>query len=200
MHGKNMAIVDGKIWAPHQVFYIQGMLFNAHSAMRSIMRLTDFLEKIPENVTEEYILNLPTHALLNELQNIIVNGAALSRYFWPVRKGHESRGENLRSAFQITENSALYSRDLRNDIEHFDERLDKYLSGDIVGYIFPEFLGFRPIEKGVQGHFFRAYFIECAIFKLLEAEYEMEPLIQEIIRVNKLLLSADQNGGMFPKA
>ncbi len=36
----------------------------------------------------------------------------------------KTRGEKLRSAFKLDENSALFNRDLRNAWEHFDEQLD----------------------------------------------------------------------------
>ena len=57
------------------------------------------------------------------LQNIIIQSAALSRYFWPPRnrvkelnKIHKKRAEYLREAFEISKNSALKNRDLRNQL------------------------------------------------------------------------------------
>ncbi len=191
-------IVDGKIFGPYQAFYIQSMLFNCQSAARSIARLDPVFEKLPHEVTEEYLRNLPTHTILNELQNIVVQGAALSRYFWPVRKGHEERGRHLREAFNVNDGNPLQARELRNAIEHFDERLDVYLSSGLVGYIFPEFVGSRPNEDGVAGHFFRAYFVDCGIFRLLDGEYIIEPLMDEILRLSAALQEADSNGSNFP--
>jgi hypothetical protein len=195
-----MGVVDGRIWAPFEAFYIHGMLFNAQSAFRSIARISDAFDKLPEKVTEEDLISLPTHAILNDLQNIIVNGAALSRYFWPVRKGHEERGAHIREALSITNDNPLYSRGLRNAIEHFDERLDKYLSSGIVGVVIPEYVGPKPYDDGVHGHFFRAFFTDIGVFRLLEAEHEIEPIAEEIIRINELLERADENGGHLPKA
>jgi hypothetical protein len=70
-----------------------------------------------------------------------MQAGALSRYFWPVRKGHEWRGAQLRSAFGISDDSPLRSRDLRNSIEHFDERLDLFLDGGVTGHVLPEYVG-----------------------------------------------------------
>lgn len=191
-------IVDGKIFGLYQTFYIQSMLFNCQSAARSIDRIDSVFEKLSHKVTEEDLRKLPTHSILNELQNIVIQGAALSRYFWPIRKGHEERGNHLREVFNVNEGNPLQARELRNTIEHFDERLDVYLLSGIVGYIFPEFVGPRPNEDDVAGHFFRAFFVDCGIFRLLDVEYKIEPLMNEILRLGAALQEADSNGSNFP--
>lgn len=193
-----MAVIDGKIWAPFETFYIQAMLFNCQSALRSLVRVSSVFEKLPQDVTEEHLLNLPVHAILNELQNVVIQGGALSRYFWPVRKGHEDRGRQLRQALAVGDDSPLHNRDLRNAIEHFDEKLDAYLSSGLSGYIFPEFVAPRPRQDGVPGHFFRAYFIDCGVFRLLDGEYEIEPIALEIQRISATLEEADENGSRLP--
>lgn len=193
-----MTVFDGKIWAPFETFYIQAMLFNCQSALRSMVRVSSAFEKLPQDVTEEHILNLPVHPILNELQNVVIQGGALSRYFWPVRKGHEDRGRQLRQALAVGDDSPLHNRDLRNAIEHFDEKLDVYLSSGLSGYIFPEFVAPRPREDGVPGHFFRAYFIDCGVFRLLDGEYEIEPIALEIQRISAALEEADKNGSRLP--
>ncbi len=189
-----MSIIDGKIFAPFETFYIQAMLFNCNSALRSMARISSVFEKLPQDVTEEDLLDLPIHAILNELQNVVIQGAALSRYFWPIRKGHEDRGRQLRQALAIGDDNPLHDRNLRNAIEHFDEKLDVYLSSGLVGCIFPEFVAPRPRDDGVSGHFFRAYFIDCGVFRLLDEEYEIEPIALEIQRISASLEEADENG------
>lgn len=190
-----MTAADYTIWPHYEVFYISSMQFNCQSAVRSMARVSRVFEQLPSQPTHDDIAALPSQSILNELQNVVVQGAALSRYFWPVRKGHEKRAERLRRAFSVGESSPLYDRNLRNAIEHFDERLDKYLGAGIVGYIFPEFVGHRPAEEGVAGHFFRAYFVDVGVFRLLDEEYPVESLIQEIFRLNGLLEAMSSQGG-----
>lgn len=188
------------IWPPHQAFYIQSMLFNSTSAVRSIARLNHTFEKLPSPPTMEDISRLPTTVILNELQNMVLQAAALSRYFWSVRpkvEEHASRAAALRDAFGIDESNPLVDRNLRNALEHFDERLDKYLSSGIVGYVFPQFVGLRPIEEGVPGHFFRAYFANEGTFRLLDEEFAIEPLANALHNLHEQLDKMDKNGGMF---
>lgn len=175
------------IHPPYRAFYVQSMLFNARSAMRSIEivhSVVKHIEKLGFEVAEKQI---DTHDVLDQLQNIVVQGASLSRYFWPVRKGHEKRAEQLRESFNISKQSPLFSRDLRNEIEHFDERLDKYLLKGAVGVFLPEYFGPEPEPDGRPFHLFRAYYVDVGEFHLLGNGYSMIPMVEEILRLHDLL-------------
>lgn len=193
-----MGVVDGRIWPPYEAFYIQGMLFNAQSAFRSIARISHAFDNLSNDVEEKGFDRIFTQVILNDMQNIIVHGAALSRYFWPIRKGHEERACHLRVSLKIDESNPLYSRELRNAIEHFDERLDSYLSKGIVGVVIPEYVGPKPGDGGVPGHLFRAFFTDVGEFRLLDSEHKMDPIVTEIIRIKELLEKADENGSRLP--
>jgi hypothetical protein len=86
------------ICPPYEAFYIDSMHFSSSSAIESVSRVADTLEAVSNGTLERS--DLDEDALLNQLHNIIVQGAALSRYFWPVRKGHELRGETSRRTIQ----------------------------------------------------------------------------------------------------
>lgn len=69
-----------------------------------------------------------THAM-----SFIHKAAAVSRIFWPPKSFSKessarakSRGENLKKALQINDTHPIKSRDLRDHLEHFDERLDDW--------------------------------------------------------------------------
>jgi len=191
---------ESPIWPPYEAFYIQSMLFNSSSAVRSILRLERVFEKLPPHPTIEDVEQLPTKLILNELQNMVVQAGALSRYFWPVRQEHKPRGELLRRFFGMAEDSPLFNRDLRNAIEHFDERIDRYFSRGAIGYFFPEYVGQKLEEDGVPGHFFRAYFVDTGEFRLLDEEFLMQPMADEILFVHSHLEKMDNEGGCFQRA
>jgi hypothetical protein len=81
------------IWPPFEVFYIHSMLFNTQSAARSIEVISTVMSYLTESKDADPLAAIDTEDVLNHLQNIVVQSAALSRYFWPVRKGHDRRGE-----------------------------------------------------------------------------------------------------------
>lgn len=66
---------DFEIFPPFEAFYIEAMSFNSVSALSSCEALNAELEKTPVEWNAEVILNA--------VQNVALQGAALSRYFWP---------------------------------------------------------------------------------------------------------------------
>jgi hypothetical protein len=89
---------------------------------------------------------------LFSLQEAMGHAAALSRLFWPVDKGAlaKARGGKLRMAFGLDGESVLKDRSLRNALEHFDENLDAYLLGNVVGQFVPSFIG---LASEIPEHF-----------------------------------------------
>lgn len=184
------------IFAPFEAFYLDSMLFNSDAAGASVDVVAETVEAIEQR--SAVLADLDQDELLNHLQNIVLHAAALSRYFWPARSGHEERGEQLRVAFDVTDASPLKSRDLRNALEHFDERLDRYLETNVVGHILPRYVGPVPRDNSIPVHLFRAYFIDRGVFALLGQEYEMQPLVDEIGRIHNLIVAAVQKGSRLP--
>ena len=71
-------------------------------------------------------------------------------------------------------------------IEHFDEKLDHYLAKGIVGHVIPHYFGPEGDSSGVPRHCFRAYFINVGVFEILGNRYEIEPIANELLRLNEL--------------
>jgi hypothetical protein len=185
------------IQPPWQAFYIQSMLFNTMSATRSIEEVNAMLAVARENSPENPYGVLYGTRFLADLQNLIVHAGALSRYFWATQPSHRWRGAELRDAFQIADDNPLRNRDLRNAIEHFDERLDDYLGDGIFGNILPEYIGPAPESDGPPFHIFRAYYVDTVQFRLLDKTYDIQPIAGEVVKVHRTLLKMDQGGGVF---
>lgn len=190
-------------WTPHQAFYIQSMLFNTTSAFQSC----GIAEKIVQKISSgEIDPQAKKDILLDCLQNVVNQSGAISRYFFPSRDGpkggsdknlHKDRGAYLREIFEVDESSPLINRGLRNSIEHFDERLDLYLKGGMVGYIFPSLVLPEPEDSEVPHHIFRAYYLKEGIFQILGERYEIQPIVNEVARIHDLLVKFDEHGGVF---
>lgn len=171
------------IHPPYRIFYNLSIAFCAKSAARSISAVADLMQELSSSDGSLSLDDVDAESVLDELQNIIVQGAAVSRYFWPTDKSHRRRGEELRQQYNIPDSSPLKSRDLRNAIEHFDERLDDYFAKGIVGTVIPHYLGPEPPPSQVKRHFFRAYFLDSGVFEILGQRYEMEPISRELWRL-----------------
>ena len=184
---------DG-IWPPYEAFYIEAMLSNTCSAVASLELLSEAIDRLEQDTSDDPLCNLDVNGLLNELQNFILQAAAISRYFWPARTGHEARAGHLREVLGVGDDNPLRNRDLRNDIEHFDEKLDAYLADGIVGHILPEYVGPLPENNGVPTHMFKAYYLDAGVFEMLGNRYQIQPIADEILRLHNLLLSGRRTG------
>jgi len=179
---------------PYEEFYFTSMLFHTISALTSLQSFNILLRHFQEDPS-----SVPPHEPLNHLQNVILHGAALSRYFWPSRNGkkRDARAKALRHSFEMTADSPLKSRDLRNDLEHFDERLDEYLAEGIEGFIIPNYFEPMPQDAGVYQHFLRAYYTDTDEFEVLGQRFAIEPIAKEIQRIHGMLVDLDRTGRIF---
>jgi hypothetical protein len=46
---------------------------------------------------------------------------------------------------------------------------------------------------------FRAYFVDTGRVAILGVRYELQPLVDEIVRLHKLLRQCDEAGSRFPR-
>lgn len=183
------------IFPPFETFYIISLLSCTESALISAAWVSRYQQDTMGNEQK-----VPNQALLNHLQNIAIQGAAVSRFFWPIGKKYQKRGAFLRERFRLDDESPLKSRDLRNRMEHYDEYLDDYFSTkQIVGHILPDYVGPEPVEEQVPYHLFRAFFTDTGRVAILGVRFELQPLLDELFYLHELLLKCDEAGSRFPK-
>jgi len=186
---------DFVIFPPFETFYILSLLSCTESALISAEWVSRFL---PEYVKRPE--KFPPQSVLNHLQNIALQGAAISRFFWPVGNKYQRRGAFLRERFKLDDSSPLRSRELRNRMEHYDEYLDDYFATErMVGHILPDYVGPEPVEEEVPYHLFRAYFVDTGRVAILGVRFELQPLVDEILRLHHILRNCDQTGSRFPR-
>jgi hypothetical protein len=173
----------------HEVFYIENLLFSTDSALSSVSWVSGLLKKI-EAGQKDFDPKQP----LNQLQNLINQGGAISRFFWPSDRKYERRGALLREIFEISEGSPLRNRALRNQVEHYDEYLDDYLKSVSAGVFTPHYFGPEPRNDGVPRHYFKAYYFDTGMFEVLGRRYEIKPLAEEILKLHSRLLESEGHG------
>ena len=85
-------------------------------------------------------------------------------------------------------------------MEHYDEYLDDYFATQHVGgHILPDYVGPEPAEEEVPYHLFRAYFIDTGRVAILGVCFELQPVVDEILRLHELLEKCDETGSRFPR-
>jgi hypothetical protein len=82
-------------------------------------------------------------------------------------------------------------------MEHFDEKLDKYLEKNQVGEFLPSDVRADVPVSEVPLHVFKGFYINPRVFVLLGNEYELLPIITEVERIHDLLVECVKSGYRF---
>ena len=183
-----------KIWPPYEIFYIESLLTKTSTAI-------SYYERLDEIITDQELFDQYSLSLIDLAENIINQAAAISKYLFPIRvKGtknlpHKLRGEKLKEALQIETNNPLEDRWVRDYAEHFDEKLDIFLSKPIAGNFVPSRVVLTSEELDEVTFVFRGYVVNEFKFICLEKEIILTPIVQEIYRIHNLLVDFSENGG-----
>lgn len=183
--------LDSGIYPMFEAFYIESILYSATCADQAFGRFDEY-KKDASKATE----------VVASAHEALTHVAAISRFFWPSYSKQnlhynlsKKRGEKLRKGFNIRNDSALSDRNLRNAIEHFDEKLDAFLLQGNVGYFHPE-----PIVDKVESvesdlvHVFRFVDPEKEKCILLGQEYSFTSIRGEISHVLNGIERMKNNG------
>lgn len=167
----------GGILSHCEAFYIHSIQYAASRSHQAFLRYDAYL-------TSSAI----APAIVSTVQEALSHAAALSRFFWPSREGlASSRGKTLRDKFDVTNQSPLHERALRNALEHFDERLDEYLLWNDTGYFFPgAMVDDHTLADDPIGRVFKLVDPKHHIFVVLGQKFEFQPIREEIKRILEL--------------
>jgi hypothetical protein len=142
---------------------------------------------------------------LMELAEAIRQAGIVGHYFWPGGKNkkpqHTMRAEKLRHAFNVEENSPLLEFELRNRLEHLDERLDNYFLDETFGAVLPFCLtdeDFTEVDFA-KGHIFLAANPKTKKAFVLNEVFEFGPLFLELNRLLPVVDKAYELGGRLPR-
>lgn len=188
----------GGIYPLHEAFYIHSIIYSASRAGDAFQRF-DIARAV--NDTEEN--------QVSAVQEALGHAGALSRFFWPsglragaaqpLKRLRAARATKLRAAFNLTDESPLRDRNLRDSLEHFDERLDSYLLTNDAGYFFPlARIGRAELATQETAHIFKLVDPATSSFVCLGMWYDFGLLRREVARVHELAVAMDEVGGRLP--
>jgi hypothetical protein len=185
----------GGIISYSEAFYIHSIIYSASRCLDSFYRYEALKDK-----------DILPDELISIVQEAVGHSAALSRYFWPSPGGKkkqpnlikvkEKRGEKLRLAFNLDDNSALYNRSLRNAWEHFDERLDCYCLENDSGDFFPRcIIDSHELADDPVRHIFKLLDIEEECLVLLGKKFFFSPIKESVQKILTIAEQLDKQGG-----
>ena len=181
---------------PHfEVMFLHSMLYASGRSLDSFQR---FRRITDPRADADYAVSV--------IQEAVGHAAALSRFFWPasgrkressfLREARILRGQYLREAFVISDDSPLANRSLRNAWEHFDERLDAYQLEVNGGVLLPGCLiESHGIADDPVGYTFKVLDPEAECLVLLGVRYFYGEIRDEVARVHRIAKAAKGKSG-----
>ena len=114
------------------------------------------------------------------VQAFLVCCGDISKLLWPNEK-YDARGIGLRKSLGVDDDSPLRPRDFRNHFEHFDERLEDWITSSerhniVDSSIFPKGLFVGIDEKD----YLRNYHNDTGTVSFRGDEYHLVPLVKAI--------------------
>lgn len=175
----------GGIAPGYEIFYIECIDIALDSAIKSYVQLNHIINDSDFNGGV-----LIAKELINLAENIITQSAILSKYFKPPTNNriHLLRSKRLREMYAIEDDNLILNRDFRNHIEHFDEKLDRFLNppDPFIGTLSPFCLLDQSSDLNNVAHVFRAYVLNEEKYISLNETFEINPIMKEIDRLKEL--------------
>jgi hypothetical protein len=131
--------------------------------------------------------NTDVDAVWFALQGMLISAANASKLLWGSKSSEDLLArKELRESVEVDEQSAFYSRKLRNDFEHFDERLEVWFEANAHHMYLGRNIGrlatlIAPAPK--PGDIFGHFDPEAATVSFWERSTELIPLASEAERI-----------------
>lgn len=130
---------------------------------------------------EEVSLGGNVERVFYAVQNLLNAGANISKAFWGPGGGLALQRKPLRDSIGIADNSPLREVTMRNNFEHFDERLDRWWAESvshnradmIIGPKDRVFVGLEPIDE------FRIFDPQTTNLSFWGQEFNLHALVNE---------------------
>lgn len=104
-----------------EMVYLRELLGQCESGRAAVKRMNELLR------------GRQTTEFFREAADFLQHAACISRLLWPAPKGNAAeraramaRGNDLRCALRVDDTHVLRVRDLRDHLEHYDERIDDW--------------------------------------------------------------------------
>ncbi len=173
---------DG-IYPLYEAFYIHSIMYSADRVLEAFERYDSLRRK-----------NAPAPDQVSAVHEALGHAAALSRFFWPSGVGPrrrtaqreltQARAAKLRTAFGLTDSSPLKDRSLRDALEHFDERIDRYLLSSDAGQYMPvPRIGDSSTLPDGMHHIFKLVDPATESFVILDSKFRFGEIRQEATRI-----------------
>lgn len=189
----------------HQLVYVTELKTQSALAILAIKELTSSIETIRDKSVPESDRFSHNLSSFRHIHSFLTHASNVSKLFWPMvsveppKKPDKlikwqfttNRGQELRTLYDIQPGNALENRELRNHMEHFDERLDEFLAerDNIIGQVVTADMIIGPVNSEIGGlkpdFFIRQYDPYDGIFTFRGIQYKVPVIDSAVVKVYK---------------
>jgi hypothetical protein len=118
------------------------------------------------------------------LQSILVAAANLSKLLWGSGGRKEAERNRLRESLGVADNSPLRDPDLRNDFEHFDERVERWFESSTHRNYLGRFVGpYNAVAGFDTGDRFQHFDPESGVVTFWDHSVYLKDVLAEVKRI-----------------
>jgi hypothetical protein len=121
----------------------QHQAFAKHVFLGEIEYQSQFAARAAEHL-QTCADNFDPIEIWSAVQSILIAAGNVSKILWPPRSRSAPRGAMLRALLDIDENNAISDRNFRNHFEHYDERIEDWLSSTHSAVYVDQIIGPPP--------------------------------------------------------
>lgn len=152
---------------------------DANSFMQKIDNIaaTEFRERI--TIIKKFFFSLST---------FVGHAAMVSKILWPSNPSSYDRGLFLRQFLELPEDHIISEKKLRNHLEHYDERLDRWFAQSPQHNYATDNLGSLTSIQGIaKTDIFRHYDPRERIFWFWGESYNMQEYVNGLIQIQNVV-------------
>ncbi|WP_312498307.1 hypothetical protein [Bacillus luti] len=128
-----------------------------------------------------------TNQLWYFTQNFLIATANVSKILWGSKDKISLSRLPLRKSLNVKDDSMIRSRALRNDFEHFDERVETWSTESTRKNFVDSNVGSAGMIIGVdQDDYFRNFDPDKMVVTFKGKIYEFQPIVDELVELHKI--------------
>jgi hypothetical protein len=154
----------------------------ARSASRSTQAVADVIDHYDSNGILAEITDEHVDFVLDEVQNILVQGGHVARALWPAEAGLQAAAAGLRARYGLTDDCALRAQRLADVDARIASALADGRSAPSAAWA-GQYLGASADAPDAAVPRLRAYFYDTGVLEFLGARYDLEPITRDLWRI-----------------
>jgi hypothetical protein len=159
-----------------------GILYAARSAARSTEAVADVIDHYDSNDLLAEITAEHVDFVLDEVQNILVQGGAVARALWPADAALQARAAALRAQYGLADDCALRTQPLAEVADRMAAVQAAVDAGSPTAYA-DAYVGASGAAPESALPRCRAYFYDTGVLEFLGMRYEIEPITRVLWRI-----------------